>query len=102
MPKSEINENREGLILGSACEAGELFQAVRRKDWEELKRIASWYDYLEIQPLATTASCSARQGQVSPRGDLRKDFNRTIVRLGEGAGQARVRHGRCAFLRPGG
>ena len=84
VPKSVFNENREGLLIGSACEAGELYQAILNgRSEKEIARLVDFYDYLEIQPLGNNQFMIASEKvQISSREEL-MEINKKIVKLGE-------------------
>ena len=99
MPKSLIESHRKNLIVGSACEAGELYRAIiRNKPDQEIREIAKFYDYLEIQPLGNN-EYMVREGIVKNQDEL-KSINKTIYRLGKSLNKPVVATGDVHFLDP--
>ena len=112
MPKSEIIKHREGLIIGSACEAGELFRAITdEKSEEEITRIASFYDYLEVQPLGNNefmlrahSDPDSKNPEKNKRYDKFNSFddiievNRKIIAIADKLGKPVVATGDVHFL----
>ena len=85
IPKTELVDLREGLVIGSACIEGELASAVLDgKAWDELLSIAEFYDYLEIQPICNNEFLIGSKGLTH---DALIEINKTIVRIGETLGK---------------
>lgn len=115
--RSKLDTLREGLILGSACEQGELYQAIiDGKDDETLDKIADYYDYLEIQPLGNNAfmvrestlpdKTDKKTGEIIPNrfrkvnsNEVIKDFNRKVVEIADRLGKPVVATGDVHFLK---
>ena len=99
MPRALIQKYRKDVLVGSACESGELFRAIiAGKSESEIEKIASFYDYLEIQPIGNNAFL-IREGQVASDDEL-KDINRRILRLGRKLQKPVVATGDVHFKEP--
>ncbi|MDR2665357.1 MAG: PHP domain-containing protein, partial [Oscillospiraceae bacterium] len=102
IPKSLIERHREGLLIGSACEAGEVFRRIMGGAGRfELERIAQFYDYLEIQPICNNRFMLSGERPRARDEEQLRDFNRQVVQLGRAIGKPVVATGDVHFLDPG-
>ncbi|OEF98788.1 PolC-type DNA polymerase III [Desulfuribacillus alkaliarsenatis] len=99
IPRSELIKHREGICVGSACEAGELYQAILlNKPEQEIEDIANFYDYLEIQPLGNN-DFLVKKGLVQGQHEL-QEHNRRIYQLGKKLNKLVIATGDVHFLQP--
>ena len=102
IPKSRLEQHREGLLLGSACEAGQVFRAILdEKPHEDILDIARFYDYLEIQPIANNRFLIDEGKYASIRSDADlENINRRIISLGDELGKMTVATCDVHFIEP--
>ncbi|MDD6156284.1 MAG: PolC-type DNA polymerase III [Lachnospiraceae bacterium] len=101
IPKSEFLKNRDGLLIGSACEAGELYRAILNgRPEEEIARLVEFYDYLEIQPLGNNAFMIRDEDSPIASNEDLIEINKKIVKLGEDFGKPVVATCDVHFLDP--
>lgn len=98
IPRSELIKHREGIIIGSGCEKGELFETVMQKPLEEAEEVAKFYDYLEIQP--TNYNHHLITKELVKDVKALQDINRKIVELGKKLGKPVVATGNVHYLEP--